>query len=370
LHHFSQDYYALKILLIEPFYAGSHRQWADQWKKRSKHEITLWTLPGRHWKWRMHGAAVSMARRYQQKKPLVDLIVASDFLDIATFKGLSGCQVPILAYFHENQFSYPWSKTDTDVKDRRDRRYMWINYTSVLTADAVWFNSRYNRDSMFNALPGFMQAFPDDREINLEPLKRKTSIIPVGLDLLPRPNSVKKETPDIPVLVWNHRWEYDKNPELFFTTLFEFQQEKVPFKLIVLGSHTLTYPPIFDQVKIKLANHLLHFGPVESRSEYWAMLEKGTILPVTNNQDFFGISVLEGIAAGLVPILPKGLAYDEHLDSNKFPYLFYQEKSSFKTCLHYILSTLPSLDLASFAYRYDWERVLQDYDEKVEALIK
>jgi glycosyltransferase involved in cell wall biosynthesis len=317
----------------------------------------------------MHGAAVSMARKYREVKPKVDLIVCSDFLDTATFKGLSGCHIPIITYFHENQFAYPWSKTDSDVKDRRDRRYMWINYTSALAADAIWFNSRYNRDSMFNALPGYMQAFPDDRDFQIHTLKEKSSIIPVGLNLPSKPIKSTKPGKEIPILVWNHRWEYDKNPDLFFTTLFEFKQEKVPFKLIVLGSHTHKYPPIFDQVKVELVNNLLHFGPVKGRSEYWEKLQQGNILPVTNNQDFFGISVLEGIAAGLIPLLPYGLAYEEHLNPKKYPSLFYKQKTTFKSCLFNLMTTLQPLDVSSGAYQYSWENILPVYDREVEKLI-
>ena len=49
----------LKILLIEPFYSGSHKSWADNYAQNSVHSISIISLKGIYWKWRMHGGAIS-----------------------------------------------------------------------------------------------------------------------------------------------------------------------------------------------------------------------------------------------------------------------------------------------------------------------
>ncbi|MFO7645973.1 MAG: DUF3524 domain-containing protein [Desulfosarcina sp.] len=47
----------LKFLCLEPFFGGSHREFAQGWVAHSRHCIDLLTLPARFWKWRMRGAA-------------------------------------------------------------------------------------------------------------------------------------------------------------------------------------------------------------------------------------------------------------------------------------------------------------------------
>ena len=58
----------MKILYVEPYYAGSHRQWIDSYKDYSKHEIDILSLPGKKWKWRMHGGAITLANKFLESK--------------------------------------------------------------------------------------------------------------------------------------------------------------------------------------------------------------------------------------------------------------------------------------------------------------
>lgn len=51
----------LDVLAIEPYYSGSHKLWLDYCRQESGHTINLLTLPGRHWKWRMHGGSITLA---------------------------------------------------------------------------------------------------------------------------------------------------------------------------------------------------------------------------------------------------------------------------------------------------------------------
>jgi hypothetical protein len=100
----------LNIWLIEPYYTGSHRAWADGYTDLSRHSIELLTLPGRFWKWRMQGGAVTLAGIAQQLDQAPDLFLASDMLNLPIFLSLGGARlasVPVALYFHENQLTYP-----------------------------------------------------------------------------------------------------------------------------------------------------------------------------------------------------------------------------------------------------------------------
>ena len=64
----------MKILIIEPFLTGSHKKWAENYSKYSQHNVQILSLPGRFWKWRMHGGAITLAKRFNQLSFNPDLI--------------------------------------------------------------------------------------------------------------------------------------------------------------------------------------------------------------------------------------------------------------------------------------------------------
>ena len=178
----------MRILIIEPFFTGSHRRWAEGYQKHSTYEVEILSLSGRHWKWRMHGGAVALANIFLEQQFIPDLIVATDMLDLNTFLSLTRkvtANTPTVIYFHENQLTYPWSPDDSDVKIGRDNHYAFINYASALSADAVFFNSDYHRNEFVNKLPRFLNQFPDYKNLeNVENLRRKSRTLHLGLNLM------------------------------------------------------------------------------------------------------------------------------------------------------------------------------------------
>jgi len=134
-----------------------------------------------------------------------------------------------------------------------------------------------------------------------------------------------------PRILWNHRWEYDKNPTLFFDTLVSLSEQGVQFELVILGSATSKVPDIFKSSMEKLAGRIIHSGYLDSKDDYNQMLQSCTHLPVTSNQDFFGISAVEAIAQGCIPLLPKRLAFVEHLDPSLYPHYFYTSEEEYLT---------------------------------------
>ncbi len=55
----------MKILFLEPFYGGSHKDVAKGFADYSSHEVDILSLPPRFWKWRMRGAALEFIRRIE-----------------------------------------------------------------------------------------------------------------------------------------------------------------------------------------------------------------------------------------------------------------------------------------------------------------
>lgn len=367
----------LKIAIIEPFYGGSHQQWAAGWQKNSRHSIDLYTLPASHWKWRMHGGSITLAQQLLAESA-PDIIVASDMTDLTTLGAIvrkKWPNIPIVLYFHENQLTNPWSAKDRDTNNQRDRHYMFINYASALVADHIYFNSHYHQRSFLEALPAFLRAFPDRQELHtVETIAAKSEVLPLGLSLKDM-DSIKAATPQRPeraVLLWNHRWEYDKNPEEWYAALTTLRDRGIEFRLIVTGESYREYPPVFDQIAETFADQLLHMGYASSRKDYYRLLCLADIAPVTSRHDFFGVSVVEAMYANTIPLLPHRLAYPEHIPNAYHGAFFYKDHRDFVNFLQrQILNVrlLRKQRTDHFVERYDWQHMAPVYDDKMEKLI-
>jgi len=366
----------MNICLLEPFHSGSHAAWAEEYARRSRHRVELLTLPGRHWKWRMHGGAVTLARRFHERRLQPDLLLAGDMLDLTTFLALTRDQtagLPVALYCHENQLSYPWSPSDADPGKKRDAHYAFINYTSALAADAVLFNSRYHREDFFRELPAFLKRFPDQNELqSVAQLEAKSSVLPLGLDLRRfdrhQPRGKKKDGP--PLILWNHRWEYDKNPEDFFQTLYRLRDEGLAFEVAVLGESYRQVPPVFAEARERLGSRIIQFGYAENFADYARRLWRADLLPVTSRHDFFGASVVQAIYCGCTPLLPDRLAYPEHLPEKLRDRFLYKDGDGMLKKLRTMLTDpAPPEQLRAHVAGYDWMELVGRYDELLEKLV-
>ena len=366
----------MKICIIEPFHTGSHAAWAEEYARYSRHDVELLTLSGRHWKWRMHGGAVTLARQFMESKRHPDLLLASDMLDLTSFLALTrkkSAEIPTALYFHENQLSYPWSPNGANPIQQR-AHYAFINYTSALAADAILFNSRYHRD-VFNAqLPEFLKGFPDQNELgSLDFLKTKSEVLPLGLDLK-RFDQYRvegpKDTTKPPLILWNHRWEYDKNPEEFFQALYQLQDEGIVFEVAVLGESYRKCPPIFTEAQQRLGERIVQFGYAKDFADYARWLWRADILPVHSNHDFFGASVVQAIYCHCAPLLPRRLAYPEHLPVEMQDRFLYDDFDGLLRRLRELIKspTQEAEELHSHVTRYDWGNLVEQYDDRFEQM--
>ncbi len=319
-----------RIVLLNAYDSGSHAQWArgivrelPQAAAREGVGLTVeeFTLPGRHWKWRMHAAALTLVERMAQSGALaerIDAFLVTDMLDVAQLRAAlpsAHRTVPIVLYFHENQLTFP------DHPERPplewDRHYAFMNVMGARLADAVWFNSAFHRNLFLGALPGFMRALPSPRPLELmEVIAAKSSVVPIGIEedvfQAGKARSNRRFGPGPPVVVWNHRWEYDKGPAAFLEILEEADAVGAAFRLAILGQSFDQVPAAFGRMMSRFDDRLVHWGYVESRKDYVECLQSSDVALVTAHHDFFGISVLEAAAAGVHVVAPNELAYPDH----------------------------------------------------------
>ena len=306
----------LRILYIEPFEGGSHATFTRRLQEGVDADWTTLTLPGRHWKWRARGAAVYFA--LANKEVLsheYDLLWASSFLNLADLLALCPNlqMIPRVLYFHENQLAYP---IRPEFARESDSYFGLSQMVSCLVATHCVFNSEWNRDSFLSEGARLLSRMPDRKPPGwIGQIREKSSVLPVPLKLPELANVDAKfsgeERSQGPIVLWNHRWEHDKDPEAFFETLIRLKQDGVPFRLIVCGERYRRVPPIFETAQQALADRIVHWGFLESRAEYDRCLASAHLVVSTARHEFFGISMVEATHLGARPVVPNRLSYPE-----------------------------------------------------------
>jgi len=362
------------ITLIEPFFTGSHAAWARSYAQHSGHNIDILSLSGNYWKWRMHGGAVTLARKFLASNAQPDLLLVTDMLDLTTFIALTRhktARLPVAIYFHENQICYPWSKKDRDILQQRDHHYGFINYSSALAADLVVFNSRYHQSAFFDELPRFLKQFPEPQELDtIASIQDKSRILHLGLDFekfdCPDCRQVPQGAQDrVPLILWNHRWEYDKNPEEFFQALFKLDEQGLDFRVAILGEDFRQKYPVFETAREILGDKIVHYGYVKDFTCYAQWLYRADIIPMTSRQEFFGASLVEALYCGCYPLLPNRLTYPELLPQATNPDIFYRNFDELVAKLAGALLSIETIRKQSFRHcveQYAWQKVAPAYD--------
>lgn len=361
-----------KVLLVEPYDAGSHRSWAVGVAAHSSHDVRLVTHAGGFWKWRMHGAAVTLARSIEavvEDWGPPDVVLVSDMVNVAALVGLARRSLgdaAIVLYLHENQLTYPLPEGTV-----RDEGYAMANWVSMCAADVVACNSEHHRSELFGALPGFLRRFPDHRHSSLiDEVAVRTVVVPVGID----PSLFAMERHDDggpPIVLWNHRWEYDKDPAAFFAAMAEVERAGIDFRLAVAGQSYQTVPAEFEEARRRFADRLIHFGTAPDE-EYRRLLARADVVVSTAHHDFFGLAVAEAVAAGALPILPRRLSYPELVAPDLADRCLYPDGEPPTAALVRALADRAARERDAavarrHVERFSWPRLIGAYDELLEA---
>lgn len=372
----------MRVLLISPYHGGSHQAWAEGYQRYSQHEVRLLTLPARFWKWRMHGGAVTLAQQFLADSWQPDLLLATDMLDLTTFLALTrqrSARIPAILYCHENQLTYPTPQDKSSGPWRRqagerDQHYAFINYASALAADCILFNSRYHQDAFLAALPNFLKHFPDYNALEtIEVIAGKSQALPVGIEFSRLDPPARQEAvSEPPLILWNQRWEYDKNPGDFFAALYTVADAGIPFRLALCGENFRRRPLEFEEAITRLAPFITHAGYVKQET-YRQLLWQAAITISTAYHEFFGISILEAIYCHTFPLLPRRLSYPELLPATAHESCLYDSQAELVARLAQALThpkaTRQTADgLAEAVQQYDWRQLAPIYDQTLASL--
>lgn len=377
------------VLLLEPFYGGSHKQLVDLLIRDQ--DWTLWTLPPKKWHWKSRTAALIYSQTLPREQDY-RVLFCSSVLNLCELVALRPdlARLKKVLYFHENQLVYPRQKVH-----QRDFQYGYNQILSCLVADVVVFNSRFNMESFLSTIGTFLKQIPDHRPSDLDwTIRTKSRVLYFPLDLPPvhrflpehklqkqprvshdqdliqsaaeeqkpstnytssqdlqsdqstvaptesepqqgpdpSPDPGPEPSPDpeaepcpylgpgpelspdqsLPLhVVWPHRWEHDKNPELLFSTLLKLKEQGLDFRVSVLGETFTDVPDVFGSSRDLLRSHLVHWGFLRSRQDYLRALCESDLVLSTARHEFYGVAMLEAVHCGCFPLCPDALVYPE-----------------------------------------------------------
>jgi glycosyltransferase involved in cell wall biosynthesis len=364
------------VWLLSPYHTGSHRAWAEGYQRHSRHRVELLTMAGRFWKWRMQGGAVELAeqaRRRLETEAAPHVILATDMLNLPVWLGLLRqslpSSIPILLYMHENQLTYPWRPGEAP-----DFTYGMINWLSQLAADRILFNSQFHRESWFDELSRLLKHFPDYNHLEqIGQAAARSMVLPVGINVIPPRERHPIPSTQPPLILWNQRWEYDKRPDRFFALLYRLQADGCAFRLAVAGENFRNAPQEFEEARQRLADRIVHWGFLPNKEEYNRLLGEADLVISTTDHEFFGISVLEAVAAGAFPLLPNRLSYPELIPQELHPACIYADEEDLYAKavqrLRFPRPAPPSLrDYVTV--NHSWPVVAEQYDAAIESVIR
>ena len=309
-----------KILILSGYDAASHRHWRNILEKNlTEYDWTQIFLPDRHFYWRVRGSSLSFAFEYRDiLNKHYDCLVVTSMVDLSTLRGFVPklANIPTLVYFHENQFAYPSSN-----KGNTNNNLIHAQLTSIyslLCADRILFNSEYNKRTFYDGANQLLNKMPDlvPKDLLLSAFE-KSSVLPVPVENVfysqSRSNVVAmKDANENVQILWNHRWEFDKQPKVFFDALSRLKNTGVRFELNIVGQSFRKIPECFKAAKKEFETEIVSWG-FQQRSDYLAILSRSDIVVSASLHDFQGLSMIEAIACGCAPVAPDRVAYPEYI---------------------------------------------------------
>ena len=367
----------MNILAVEPYYTGSHKAFIHGLMEHSRHNIIPIKLSHKGYNWRMHGDSVTLTGMVNEIEEVIDLLFISSMTNLPAFLALTNprfAYTPKIMYMHENQFTQPLPEGE-----KRDTTYCYINYLSMLAADRLVFSSNFHRDDLMRALSEFLENYPEDEHYyTTDKIAGKSIVKYPGLDLKrfdKQPDTRNQN--EHPVIVWNQRWQFDRDPTMFFHVLNRLNDIDLTFDLILAGDSQHKKPKEFEIAWERYGRNITHYGYVENKENYSKLLHSGDIVVSTATYEFFCVAIMEAIYCGCHPLVPNRLHYPElipgslHKPLLHSPVLYDSEDDLFhylKDLLEGTSSPLPKATLQNINKHLDWSNKIEEYDRMFEEL--
>jgi glycosyltransferase involved in cell wall biosynthesis len=362
----------MRLLLLSAYHSASHRYWCEGLMAAlPEFDWTLKTQPARHFSWRVRASGwlwaladdADLSRKY-------DLVIATSLCEVVTLKALCPAlrDTPLWLYFHENQFAHP-------IGDRQwashQQGWQFQSIQNALCADRIDFNTAFNRDTFFAGARRLLKKFPE--RLPNRPLQRLEAHSGVlAVPLTERFAQFRDAPKNRRLIVWNHRWEWDKQPERFLKALTELAAEGIDFEVAMLGSGSGRKTGEFQEYRDALGPRVRHWGEAHEAT-YSAFIREAGIGVSCALHDFQGLATLELAQAGATVVVPRRVAYPECLPDAHF----YEgseadaatDSSDLKNALRGVLKdeSPPAIDPEKLPR---WSTLAEAYRERIKQLIQ
>ena len=302
-------------------------------------------------------------------------LLVSDMVDLPALLGYarrSVGAVPVAAYFHENQLLYP---VDDDGGAGPDRQLALVNWLTLAAADLVLFNSAHHRDGLMAALPRFLGEVADDRHLeHLDAVAARSEVMPVGVDLdglspdrRPSGDGGRRWCCGTTAGSGTSRWA----GRCACCRAWPMRASSSPSPSP--ASSPTSCPTCSDEAVAELGDRVVHQGFLP-RDEYVDLLLRSDVVLSTAQHEFFGIAMVEAMAAGCVPVLPDALSYPEIVPTEWHGVALHDRRDDGPADhLRSVLTGLPAArravdGLAAAMRRYDWSVVAPACDDRLARL--
>jgi glycosyltransferase involved in cell wall biosynthesis len=369
---------SLTILAIEPHFSGSHKAYLEGLQEHSRHTVHLITLEGKGRPAQVHIDTMKLVRQVQGLDVQPDLILLSSVMNVTAFLALTAprfTNIPKILYMHENPLTRPLPPGET-----RDEVYGYLHFMGLLAVDKLLFASEFQQYDYLESLPSFLKEYADDPHSEaIDHIRERSDVLYPGLDLsiLDQVQTPERKS-QRPVIVWNQRWQYDRNPGMFFRVLNRLDDIDLEFDLILAGDTKHDKPEEFEKAWSRYGQRIKHFGYVEDPEAYATLLHQGDIVVSTATYEFFCVAIMEAIHCGCHPLLPNRLHYPElipqHLHEPLLhaPVLYEDEDHLFnilKSILKADSKPLPKETLKKINQHLDWSRRINTIDDYFAAAV-
>jgi glycosyltransferase involved in cell wall biosynthesis len=325
-----------KILLLSAYDAASHKLWRQRLTELlPQFQWIHLSLPPRNFAWKIRGNSLLWA---QSERDLLeqhyDLLLATSMVDLASLRGFvpSLGSIPTIVYFHENQFEYPIDNERKESRAIDNIEPKLVPIYSALCANKILFNSNFNRDSFLEGVRKLFKKLPDKiPEAAYKALQKSEVLaVPIGQKKIfdfaakhqqEKANKVSSNqlNRDQLQVVWNHRWEYDKGPDLLLEVLRILVKRQLPIVLQLAGEKFRHSPLEFEEICNLISKQAsytksqsIQCGYIEGQSTYYTLLCSVDVVLSTALHDFQGLAIQEACLAGCTPLVPDDLAYPEY----------------------------------------------------------